>query len=214
MKIWVLAGVVLFTLSCRKDPYVKKTEPSDQAPLKDIPDTVDPGSEDFDSLLEPEPEVQSSPEPEVVQAEQKPEPPPVVQEKSLNPSSATAFYRSGLKALADKNLKKGKNLILTACQKGHKNACHRYGWIEQGQGHLRNALRFYKIGCSKGLGKSCNNMGFVAELMDRPGEAKNFYSWGCLKKHSLACENLKRVEQATGIVKNKTPKMKYIPYAH
>jgi len=106
---------------------------------------------------------------------------------------AAALYQRGRQLVAQGNFDEGQEYYLVACQFGHTEGCHKFGWHEERLGNLNNARQFYKIACEGGLSKSCNNLGFQLERLQNWDEALDFYARACLEKHDTGCENLKRL---------------------
>lgn len=106
---------------------------------------------------------------------------------------AAALYQRGRQLIAQGNFEEAQEYYLVACQFGHTEGCHKFGWHEERLGNLNNARQFYKTACEGGLSKSCNNLGFQLERLQNWDEALDFYARACLEKHGIACENLKRL---------------------
>ncbi len=106
---------------------------------------------------------------------------------------AAALFQRGRQMMAQGNLAEAKEYYLVACQFGHVEGCHKFGWQEERLGNPSNARQFYKIACEGGLSKSCNNLGFQLEKQQQWDEALDFYARACLEKHSVGCENMKRL---------------------
>jgi TPR repeat protein len=106
---------------------------------------------------------------------------------------AAALYQRGRRLVAQGNFDEAREFYLIACQFGHTEGCHKFGWHEERLGNLNNARQFYKTACEGGLSKSCNNLGFQLERVQNWDEALDFYARACLEKHGSACENLKRL---------------------
>ncbi|HYX37428.1 MAG TPA: hypothetical protein VE954_30365 [Oligoflexus sp.] len=118
-------------------------------------------------------------------------------EKHAGPSAArgkaAALYQRGRHLVAQGNFDEGQEYYLVACQFGHTEGCHKFGWHEERLGNLNNARQFYKIACESGLSKSCNNLGFQLEKNQNWDDALDFYARACLEKHDTGCDNLKRL---------------------
>jgi TPR repeat protein len=110
-------------------------------------------------------------------------------------SKAAALYQQGRRLVAQGNFEEGQEYYLVACQFGHTEGCHKFGWHEERLGNLNNARQFYKAACEGGLSKSCNNLGFQLEKLQNWDEALDFYARACLEKHETGCENLKRLRE-------------------
>lgn len=108
-------------------------------------------------------------------------------------SKAAGLYQRGRQLVAQGHFDEGQEYYLVACQFGHTEGCHKFGWHEERAGNFGNARQFYKIACESGLSKSCNNLGFQLEKQQSWDEALDFYARACLEKHSVGCENLKRL---------------------
>jgi TPR repeat protein len=108
-------------------------------------------------------------------------------------SKAAALYQRGRQLVAQGNFEEGQEYYLVACQFGHTEGCHKFGWHEERLGNINNARQFYKTACEGGLSKSCNNLGFQLEKLQIWDEALDFYARACLEKHETGCDNLKRL---------------------
>ncbi len=108
---------------------------------------------------------------------------------------AAALYQRGRQLMAQGNFEEGQEYYLVACQFGHTEGCHKFGWHEERMGNLSNARQFYKAACEGGLSKSCNNLGFQLEKLQNWDEALDFYARACLEKHETGCDNLKRLRE-------------------
>ena len=106
---------------------------------------------------------------------------------------AAALYQRGRQLVAQGQFEEGQDYFLVACQFGHSEGCHKFGWHEERLGNLSNARQFYKTACEGGLSKSCNNLGFQLEKLQHWDEALDFYARACLEKHETGCDNLKRL---------------------
>jgi|GEM_PF-3568379 len=106
---------------------------------------------------------------------------------------AAALFQRGRQMMAQGNFDEAKEYYLVACQFGHVEGCHKFGWHEERLGNPSNARQFYKIACEGGLSKSCNNLGFQLEKQQQWDDALDFYARACLEKHSIGCENMKRL---------------------
>jgi hypothetical protein len=108
---------------------------------------------------------------------------------------AAALFQKGRQLMAQGNVNEAKEYYLVACQFGHVEGCHKFGWQEERLGNPSNARQFYKIACEGGLSKSCNNMGFQLEKQQQWDDALDFYARACLENHSVGCENMKRLRE-------------------
>lgn len=116
-------------------------------------------------------------------------------------------FSQGQRAERSNNIKQALEFYLTSCSQGLRNACHRYGWLQQSLGQLDSAMQFYDLACRRGLGKSCNNLGWLYENKGDYVNARSYYSWSCVKKHSKGCLNLARVKDMNPKpITNKSPK--------
>lgn len=106
-----------------------------------------------------------------------------------------ALYQQGRRFASKGNFDEAQEYYLVACQFGHTEGCHKFGWHEERMGNLSNARQFYKAACEGGLSKSCNNLGFQLEKLQNWDEALDFYARACLEKHETGCDNLKRLRE-------------------
>jgi TPR repeat protein len=106
---------------------------------------------------------------------------------------AAALFQQGRRLASQGNVDEAQEYYLVACQFGHTEGCHKFGWHEERMGNLGNARQFYKAACEGGLSKSCNNLGFQLEKLQHWDEALDFYARACLEKHETGCDNLKRL---------------------
>lgn len=106
---------------------------------------------------------------------------------------AAALYQQGRHLASQGNVEEAQEYYLVACQFGHTEGCHKFGWHEERMGNSGNARQFYKTACEGGLSKSCNNLGFQREKLQHWDEALDFYARACLEKHETGCDNLKRL---------------------
>ncbi len=105
----------------------------------------------------------------------------------------TRLFKRAYRLALQKQYHEAQTIYLQACQYGHKESCHKFGYYQQKEGNFANAIRFYKIGCNAGILKSCNNLGFGMEKSGNIESAKDYYSLACLRHHYRSCQNLTRV---------------------